>query len=68
MFQVCLFDFQMSESKSSNGIRNTISEGQRRRAKQVGRVMYDYITEHVTSGELDPKLCDMALEISKVCV
>ncbi|KAL5020914.1 hypothetical protein ScPMuIL_000069 [Solemya velum] len=56
----------LSESQSSSGIKNTISEGQRRRAKQVGRVMYDYITEHVTSGELDPKLCTLALEISKV--
>ncbi|KAK7505611.1 hypothetical protein BaRGS_00002882 [Batillaria attramentaria] len=44
------------------------SEGMKRRAHQVGRVLYDNIVQLVNSGELSTEIAEYAVEIVKVKV
>ena len=44
----------------------TYSEGQKRRAHQVGRVLYDNIVQLVNSGELSPQLANLSVDIVRV--
>ncbi|XP_041377012.1 uncharacterized protein LOC121389449 [Gigantopelta aegis] len=44
------------------------TDGQRRRAVQVGKVLYGYIVQIVNSGELCPQLAEMAVCIDRVNV
>lgn len=58
----------MADNKGTGGQgKSKITEGQRRRAVQVGKVLYDYITSIMNSGELHPKLVESSVEVSKVC-
>lgn len=42
------------------------SEGQKRRAHQVGRVLYDNIVQLINSGQLSPQLAALSVEIVRV--
>ncbi|XP_064610643.1 uncharacterized protein LOC135474902 [Liolophura sinensis] len=57
----------MANNQDTDGQRKSkITEGQRRRAVQVGKVLHDYVTSMMNSGELHPKLVECSVEVSKV--
>ena len=42
------------------------SMGSQRRAHQLSVVMYEYITSMINSGEIDPRLPELGVDIFKV--
>ena len=46
--------------------KSVYHEGQKRRAQQVGKVLYDNIVQLVNSGQLSPELAALSVEIVRV--
>ncbi len=50
----------------SFGVKRGPSMGQQKRAKQLGVVLYEYITSMINSGEVDDRLPQMGIDVVKV--
>ena len=48
--------------------KHVYTEGQRRRAHQVGRVLYDNIVHLINSGQVSPQLANLSVDIVQVSV
>ena len=42
------------------------SVGKQRRAKQLSVVLYEYISSMINSGEMEPQLADLGIEVIQV--
>lgn len=54
------------EDEFTPKVKPVYTEGQLRRARQVGHVLYDAIVQIVNSGQLSPQIAEMAVEIVQV--